>query len=131
MPDQQHLRYAGSLLAAAWFAMCGYEVSWPLEPYRYDLLVCSAQCTQRVQVKTTTRRMGGSWAVDLGPGGKGRVYDPDDIDSFFVITADLDYYFIPIEAVAGLTGIILSAYSGYLVAQAAVSLTPERVASAS
>lgn len=130
-PTQQHLRYAGSLLAAAWFALCGYEVSWPLEPYRYDLLVCSAQRTQRVQVKTTTRRMGSSWAVDLGPGGKQRVYDPDDVDSFFVVTADLDYYFIPIEAVAGRGTIYLSAYSVYLVDQGSLSASCERVASAS
>ncbi len=111
--------------------MCGCEVSWPLEPYRYDLLVRSAQRTERVQVKTTTRRMSGSWAVDLGPGGKGRVYDPDDIDSFFVVTADLDYYFIPIEAVAGLSSINLRAYSSYLVTQTLLTTGDERVASTS
>lgn len=41
VPNPSQLRHAGSLLAAAWFALCGYEVSWPLEPYRYDLLVRS------------------------------------------------------------------------------------------
>jgi hypothetical protein len=131
VPDQRHLRCAGSLMAAAWYAMCGYEVSWPLGPYRYDLLVCSAQRTQRVQVKTTTRRMRGSWVVDLGPGGKGRVYDPDDIDSFFIVTADLDYYFIPIEAVAGLSTALLSAYADYLIDRSSLSTTGEQVASAS
>jgi hypothetical protein len=75
--------------------------------------------------------MGGSWAVDLGPGGKAKVYDPDDIDSFFVITADLDYYFIPIEAVAGLRGILLSAYTSYLVMRAPLTTAGERVASGS
>jgi hypothetical protein len=26
-------------LAAAWYALCGYDVAWPLEPSRYDLVV--------------------------------------------------------------------------------------------
>lgn len=118
--DIANLRWAGSLLAAAQFALCGYEVSWPLEPYRYDLLARLGERIERVQVKTTTRRVNSSWLVDLGPGGKGAVYDPDDIDSFFVIAADLDCYHIPIQAVAGRTSISLSSYSEYLVARAPV-----------
>ena len=75
-PNVRNLRYAGTLIAAAWFALCDYEVSWPLEPYRYDLIVRSGDRTERVQVKTTTRRGSNSydaWPVDLGPGGKGSV----------------------------------------------------------
>ena len=33
-PDIAHLARAGSLLAASWFTLCGYNVSWPLEPSR-------------------------------------------------------------------------------------------------
>jgi len=119
-PNVSNLRYAGPLLAAAWFALCDYEVSWPLEPYRYDLLVRQSERIERVQVKTTTRRGTNSWPVDLGPGGKGSAYDPDDLDSFFIITAGLDCYYIPIKAVAGRGSINLSFYSEYWVAQAPV-----------
>jgi hypothetical protein len=28
-----------SLDTAAWFELCGYHISWPLEPCRYDILV--------------------------------------------------------------------------------------------
>ena len=38
-PDMANLDRAGSMMAAAWFMLCGREVSWPLEPCRYDLLV--------------------------------------------------------------------------------------------
>lgn len=113
-PKPAYLRHAGPMLAGAWFALCGHEVSWPLEPYRYDLLVCSEGRIERVQIKTTTRRLGGSWIVDLAPAGKETVYDPDDIDSFFIIDAELRCYFVPIEAVAGLRTITLGAYTDYL-----------------
>jgi hypothetical protein len=53
-PDIAHLDRAGSLLAASWFTLCGHSVSWPLEPSRYDLLVCTDEGIRRVQVKTTT-----------------------------------------------------------------------------
>jgi hypothetical protein len=131
-PSSACLRHAGSLIAAAWFALCGYEVSWPLEPYRYDLLVRSADRTERVQVKTTARRLGRVWAVDIAPGGKGAAYDPDDVDSFFVIDAELCCYFIPIAAVAGFGTIGLSAYGEYLVAQSGfiTACQQQRVASA-
>lgn len=42
VPDVAHLSRAGSLLAAAWFTLCGQEVSWPLEPSRYDLVVSTS-----------------------------------------------------------------------------------------
>lgn len=114
-PSERHLRYAGSLIAAAWFALCGYEVSWPLEPYSYDLIARSGDRVQRVQVKTTTHRKRNVWNVDLSPGGKDTVYDPDDIDSFFIIDAEFRFYFIPFSAVGGFRGINLSAYTQYIV----------------
>lgn len=49
------------------------------------------------------------------PGGKGSFYDPDDLDSFFIIDGDLCCYLIPIEAVAGLGTISLSAHEQYRV----------------
>lgn len=103
-------------MGAAWFALCGYEVSWPLEPARYDLLVKHDAGIERVQVKTTTVRAGTSWTAWLSTTGKGRTtYDIDEIDSFFIIDGNLAYYLIPARAVGGLHAIQLSAYSDYQV----------------
>lgn len=115
-PQLAHLPRAGSLMAAAWFELCGCQVSWPLEPSRYDLLVWMADSAKRVQVKTTTVKQGRSWTVWISTTGKGRsTYDPDDIDFFFAIDGDLNFYLIPLPAVAGLTAIQLAAYPDYRV----------------
>ncbi|MFF2266953.1 hypothetical protein ACFVTZ_01710 [Cellulosimicrobium cellulans] len=116
-PDDAHLGRAGSLLAAAWFTLCGCDVSWPLEPCRYDLLVGTTTGIRRVQVKTTTVQVGATWKVYLSTSGHGRAaYDPDEIDDFFVIAADGSSFLIPAVAVGGLHAIHLSAYEHYRVA---------------
>lgn len=113
-PRTTNLSRAGSLLAAAWFELCGHEVSWPLEPCRYDLLVWRGGAAERIQVKTTTMRAGSSWVVRLSRTRKEvRTYDPDEIDQFFVIDGDYHQYLIPIRVVGGLTAIQLSAYRAY------------------
>ncbi|WP_347753995.1 hypothetical protein [Agrococcus sp. ProA11] len=118
-PDVNRLPRAGSLLAAAWYTLCGFDVSWPLEPTCYDLLVSGASGTRRVQVKTTTTRTGKQWKVYLSTSGRERqAYDPDEIDAFFVIDGELRYYEIPIAAVGGLHAIHLGAYAEYRVPEA-------------
>jgi len=113
-PRQVNLARAGSLLAAAWFELCGHSVSWPLEPCRYDLLVWTGTTAERIQVKTTTVKQGTTWTVWISNSGKERTtYGPDEIDQFFVIDGDFDYYLIPVAAVGGLMAIQLSAYRGY------------------
>ncbi len=113
-PDTVNLPRAGSLLAAAWFTLCGQEVSWPLEPSRYDLLVQSGEGIRRVQVKTTTVRAGDTWKVYLSTAGRGRrTYDPDEIDDFFVIDGSLTYFQIPLTEVGGRQAIHLSAYERF------------------
>lgn len=105
---------AGPMIAAAWFTLCGLEVSWPLEPSRYDLLVDTDAGIQRVQVKTTTTRSGSSWKVYLSTSRGGRTtYGPAEIDEFFVIDGDLAYYRIPFSAVGGLQAIHLGKYESY------------------
>jgi len=47
-PQHVNLPRAGSLMAAAWFELCGHPVSWPLEPCRYDLLVWMGTTAERV-----------------------------------------------------------------------------------
>jgi hypothetical protein len=113
-PDVANLPKAGALMAAAWFEFCGHSVSWPLEPRRFDLLVWRGDRAERIQVKTTTVKAGRSWTVWLSTTGKERTpYDPDEIDQFFVIDGDLDYYLIPLSAVGGLMAIHLSAYESF------------------
>ncbi|MFC8921844.1 group I intron-associated PD-(D/E)XK endonuclease [Cellulosimicrobium sp. NPDC057127] len=115
-PDIVHLDRAGSMMAAAWFMLCGLEVSWPLEPCRYDLLVRREEAVRRVQVKTTRTREGSGWKVYLSKGRRERKpYDPDEIDDFFIIDGDLSYYVIPLATVGGLHAIRLGAYEAYRV----------------
>lgn len=92
----------------------GGQVSWPLEPCRYDLLVVLESSVLRVQVKTTTAREGPSWKVYLSKSGHGRrTYAPDEVDEFFIIDGELTYYRIPLAAVGGLHAIHLRAYQSY------------------
>ena len=113
-PDISNLSRAGSMIAASWYTMCGAEVSWPLEPCRYDLLVVTRAGARRVQVKTVTntdRQVN----VSTTTRRERRVYAPDEVDDFFIIDADMSFYIIPIGDVAGLHGIRLSAYEGFRV----------------
>jgi hypothetical protein len=117
LPDIAHLRRAGSLLAASWFTLAGREVSWPLEPSRYDLLVCTAEEIRRVQVKTTTVRAGGTWKVYLSTSHRERrPYGADEIDDFFIVDGELRCYLIPVLDVGGLHAIHLQGYSRYQLA---------------
>jgi hypothetical protein len=117
-PDIAHLDRAGSLLTASWFTLCGHHVSWPLEPSRYDLLVCTDARIRRVQVKTTTVRAGDSWKVYLSTSHRERrTYDTDEIDDFFIIDGELTCYLIPVVVVGGLHAIHLGGYVKYQLAQ--------------
>jgi hypothetical protein len=124
-PSIAHLGRAGSLLAASWFTLCGHDVSWPLEPCRYDLLVAAHEGIRRVQVKTTTVRARASWKVYLSTArGERKTYDPDEIDAFFVIDGDLTYYLIPVSVVGGLQAIHVDSYAQYRVGSAGSVFDP-------
>jgi len=132
IPRLSNLAAAGSMLAASWFGMCGYTVTWPLEPCRYDLLVLRGREVARVQVKTSTSWRANGWQVSLttsghptGGNNARTLYDPDEIDSFFVIDGDLSYYLIPIASVGGLTGISLNAYQAFRVGRSILELPLE------
>jgi hypothetical protein len=120
------LRVAGPTLAAAWFMLRGYPVLWPLEPCRYDLAVQISDTIQRVQVKTATYFNEGSFMAQLSnsrrPGHRD-LYDVDEIDSFFVIDAELNAYWIPFAEVSGYGQISLRNYRGSLVAECGRWLT--------
>ncbi len=100
-------------MAAGWLILCGYEVAWPLEPCRYDLVAKRHHEFLRVQVKTTRWKSANSWTVSLSTDGGRLTYDPDDIDYFFIVDGDLDYYLIPVSTVGGLHAISLSAYAQF------------------
>lgn len=116
-------------MAASWFTLCGMEVSWPLEPARYDLVTGDERGLRRVQVKTTTVRVGDSWKVYLSTTqGARRTYALSEIDDFFVIDGDLSFYLIPIEVVGGLQAIHLRAYSDYQLSRPSWPLVGDRAA---
>jgi hypothetical protein len=81
--------------------------------------VTTAAGIRRVQVKTTRTRAGDSWKVYLSTTrGERRTYGPDEIDDFFIVDGDLNYYLIPVAAVGGLHAIHLNAYGQYRQASA-------------
>ncbi|GAB4004291.1 hypothetical protein GCM10028772_10080 [Nocardioides ultimimeridianus] len=101
-------------MAAAWFTLCGADVSWPLEPCAFDLVVIDSGTVRRVQVKSSTVRSGSTWVARITQSGRGAVpYDIDEVDCFFVVDGDLNFYLIPSAEVGGLTTIHLSAYEGF------------------
>ena len=112
-----HLARAGSCLAAGWFLLCGYDVSWPLEPCRYDLLAVRNEECLRIQVKTTRSMREGAWMVTLSSHGGLMTYAPDEIDYFFIVDGDLEQYLIPVATVGGRHAISLSAYSQFRIAR--------------
>lgn len=115
-PDISRLDRAGPMVAAAWFTLCGWDVSWPLEPSRFDLLVTRRAESHRIQVKTTTVRVGETWKAYLSNSrGHRKAYDPSEIDDFFVVTGDFGLYMIPLWVVGGLHAIHLSGYQEYKV----------------
>ena len=67
----------------------------------------------RVQVKSATGRdaTSGQWVCNLAQNPKFRktvLYDPEDVDFFFIIDGDMNYFITPIEEVAGRGSVTLS-----------------------
>jgi hypothetical protein len=122
-PLRSQLRSAGPMLIATTCLLAGHRISWPLEPAPYDLLVDTGAERLRVQVKTCTRLMGGSWNCSVtrseyagGASGKRRAwYSPDEIDVFAIIDGDGQIYWIPIGDIIGQTSLSLRRYGAYRV----------------
>jgi hypothetical protein len=112
-PELRHLRRAGAYLVSAACALAGHHVSWPLEPAAYDLVVDTGDRRLRVQVKTCSRQIAGSWNCAITrseyadvAGGKRRAwYTAEEIDAFAVVDGDGEIYFIPVDDVIGLTSL--------------------------
>ena len=119
------------MLAASWFSLCGFTTAIPVEPTIYDLLVSMPDGIKRVQVKTTTYNSKVGWQVGVGRrpysiGNRERLvpYDPELIDSFFIVDGDLTMYLIPSQVIAGRVQILLRTYAKYIVGSAAGFMTP-------
>jgi hypothetical protein len=104
-----HLPAAAPMLLAGALTLSGHVVNWPLEPAAYDLLIDSKGSLMRLQVKSTTRRLGSSWLCNLTHStydqNLGRsvsdIYTPDQIDAFGIVDGDLSCYLVPLSAVLG------------------------------
>jgi hypothetical protein len=111
----------------------GYTVCLPVEPALYDLVVDSDEGLVKVQVKSTVSkdRSGiGRWSVRIhrmaydstikptANGARTRcAYAPGEVDYFFIVTADDDYYLIPLAVTGGLGSLTLdSKYAAFKVA---------------
>jgi hypothetical protein len=123
-PDLKHLREAGAAIATMWFLLCGYNVSLPVEPTVFDLLVSMPAGIKRVQVKTTTYSKGG-WAVAVGRRPYSAThraalvpYDPELLDFFFILDGELTMYMIPSHVIAGRVQLLLNNYVRYVVGSA-------------
>ncbi len=130
-PALRNLRDAATMLAASWFSLCGFTTAIPVEPTIYDLLVSMPEGIKRVQVKTTTYNSKVGWQVGVGRrpysiGNRQRLvpYDPELIDSFFIVDGDLTMYLIPSQVIAGRVQILLRTYTKYIVGSAAGFMTP-------
>jgi PD-(D/E)XK endonuclease len=133
--DLKHLREAGASIAAAWFTLCGNSVLFPNEPAIYDLVVSTQGRFSRVQVKTTTHHGKNGWMITVGrrPYSIHKdallvPYDPDVIDSFFIVDGELNLYLIPSRIIAGRVSILLRAYTRYIVGNARGLLAAYRAA---
>lgn len=120
-PRPEHLRSAGSMIVAAALTLAGHRVSWPLEPAVYDLWVdVNAGLQLRVQVKTTTHKVGGTWLCNLTRSSsscKDDRYSLDDIDYFGIVDGEHVVYLVPAAVVGGMTSMSTRAYQEYRVAQ--------------
>lgn len=118
VPELDNLPRAGALLAAAWFQLAGREVSWPLEPSAYDLVVGRHRDLRKIQVKTTRVRAGSTWKVSLTSGRRDSLtYAPEEVDDFFIIDGDMRFYLVPFAVVGGLKAVHVARYDRYRLQQ--------------
>ena len=78
-----------------------------------------------MQVKTTTCNSKDGWTAAVGhhpdthsKKGSRLAYDPDEIDLFFIVDANMTMYLIPSRAIAGRVRMLLRTYRKYIVGNA-------------
>lgn len=121
-PNPSHLSRSGVGSAIEWFLSRGYDVSVPVEPTHYDLVVGSDDGLKRVQVKTTNYKddersfkVNVYW-LSYEPDAECRKtyskrrkkpYTKEQVDLFYVLTGEGSVYLIPLEALNGQQTIVL------------------------
>lgn len=102
--------------AIAWFSSHDCQVTIPISLTPYDLIIEENGKLLKIQIKSVRALRKGKWAVKLNhrvndrtSSYKRRVvaYTKEQIDFFFILTACLEIYLIPIEAVLGKQTLIL------------------------
>lgn len=110
-------------IAIAWFVTRGTVVSVPLtDSQDYDLVV-DVEGLKKVQVKTTSYMVDGTYVVELRTKGgnktgtgKTKKFNREKVDFLFVLTDSNLKYLIPSQDVGGETGISLtSKYDRFIV----------------
>lgn len=117
----------GEISAIEWLSAQGHSIYLPLGHSPHcDLVAEATGRLLRVQVKTCTVFRNGRWDVTLCTRGGDRSWsglvkrlDTSKIDYLFVLVADGRRWFIPADAVAGGTGILLGGpkYQSFEVSQ--------------
>jgi PD-(D/E)XK nuclease superfamily protein len=107
---------AGLGIAIAYLSRIGVEVAIPLtDTQRYDLIIVHDQGMERVQVKTTTLKVGKTYVVHLRTVGgnksqvKTRPFDPADYEWLFVVCGDATAYMIPTTEITARQSLSLGA----------------------
>lgn len=113
----EHLRFAATGIATAWFMRRGYMVSVPVEPTKYDLVVESGTGLKKVQIKSTNHKgRNGHWVAHIGHQPydadshmkrRKSPYSAEDVDYFFIVCGDDSAYLVPIGVTEGATNIVL------------------------
>jgi len=103
----------GEAMAIAWLTKAGFDIWGPLGTNpNVDLIAEREEEFIRVQVKTSTCREKGRWAVAVCTRGGNQSWNgivkrfsPSRCDYLFVLTGDMRCWFIPASAVDAMTGI--------------------------
>lgn len=92
--------------AISYYTLKGYIVSLPLiDNQEYDLLVDCGNGIEKVQVKTTKRKVAGNFKVQIKtvrPNRKSNTikrFDNASVDLLFVLTEDMESYSIPCKEI--------------------------------
>jgi Holliday junction resolvase-like predicted endonuclease len=105
----------GELSAMEWLGSQGYAVYYPIgHSPDCDLIADDGHRLQRVQVKTTTRHRNRRWEVMLCTRGGNqswngtvKLFSASRCDSLFVLVADGRRWFVPADAIAARTNLVL------------------------
>lgn len=112
-PNPREQGSVGEAIAASWLTQAGYCVWVPFgHSPDYDLIAGQDDRLLRVQVKTSTQRLGERWSVAICTRGGNQSWnkvikrlEPTRYDYLFVVVADWRCWFIPSSEMDARSGI--------------------------